>query len=110
MDLLERVLQKILGSNPTLSQGVQDAKIMETWPLAVGDALAKHARAVQVKGRTLLVEVDHSIWKQELHSNKALALKKLNEKLSEVFGESKLYVDDLFLLSKSPSKTKPEPR
>lgn len=112
MDLLDRVLKKILGANPTLSQGVQDAKILEAWPLAVGDALSKHTRAVQVKGRTLLIEVDHPIWKQELHSNKQLALKRLNEKLSEIFKKEtpETFVDDLFLLSKSPARTKPEPR
>ena len=106
MDLLERVLKKILNSNPALNQGVQDAKIIETWPLSVGEALAKHARAVQVKGTTLLIEVDHPIWKQELHANKQLALQRLNEKLAEI---SIHPIEDLFLLSKSPARTKSEP-
>jgi predicted nucleic acid-binding Zn ribbon protein len=108
MDLLERVIKHILGTNPSLKQGLQDAKLMDAWPLAVGGALAKHTRAVQVKGKTLLIEVDHPIWKQELHANKQLALRRLNEKLSEIFGESKIYVEDLFLLSKSPTRSKPE--
>ena len=108
MDLVDRIIKKILGKNPVLNQGLQDARIMETWPLAVGEALAKHARAVQVKGTTLLIEVDHPIWKQELHSNKQLALKRLNEKLREILQTEKTYVEDLFLLSKSPTRTKPE--
>jgi len=113
MDLLERVLKKILNSNPVLNQGVQDAKIIEAWPLAVGEALGKHTRAVQVKGATLLIEVDHPIWKQELHANKQLALQRLNEKLAEIFvddGKNRQppRVEDLFLLSKSPARIRPE--
>ena len=118
MDLLGRVLKTIISRNKVLKQGVQDAIIMETWPLAVGPQLAKHTRAFQVKGRTLMIEVDHPIWKQELHANKLLALKKLNEKLTEQFGAgtTEAWVDDLFLVNansswaanKSPTKANKE--
>jgi Dna[CI] antecedent, DciA len=115
MDLISRVLKKIMNNNPGLKQGLQDAQIMEAWPLAVGTQLAKHCRAVQVKGKTLFIEVDHPIWKKELHANKSLALKRLNDKLDELLmkpeqkpnepdykTENKTeykWVDDLFLLS-----------
>jgi hypothetical protein len=121
MDLLETLLKKIMSANPSLRQGVQDAKILETWELAVGPQLAKHARAVSMKNKTMLVEVVHPVWKQELHSNKQLALRRLNDKLNEVFatptpaGETgKIWVEDLFFLSPSlsvntnPTKSKPE--
>jgi predicted nucleic acid-binding Zn ribbon protein len=107
MDSLSQVLKKILGSNKALQQGVQDTQIIDLWPLAVGEVLAKHTRAVQVKGKTLLIEVDHSIWKQELHANKQLALKKLNEKINEVLKPEKIWIEDLFLLmSSGPNRNK----
>ncbi len=99
MDVLSRVIKKILGTNPVLKQGIDDARVLEIWPLAVGEQLAKHARAVQVKGKTLLIEVDHPIWKQELHSNKQLALKRLNEKLVGIHE-----IEDLFLISPLPNQ------
>ena len=113
MDLLSRVLQKILNQNPSLKQGVNDARILEAWAPAVGETIAKHAQAVQVKNKTLIVEVDHPIWKQELLANKNLALQKLNAKISELFEDTtgKIWIDDLYLgsLNRTKQKAKPTP-
>ena len=111
MDLLSRVIKSILSKNPSLNQGVNDAKIIEAWAPAVGETLAKHARAVQVRGKTLIVEVDHPIWKQELLANKALALQKLNVKISEIFEDKtkKIWIDDLYLGSLNQTKQKAKP-
>ena len=108
MDLLSRVIKKILSQNPALKQGVNDAHILETWPIAVGETIAKHTQAIQVKNKTLIVEVDHPIWKQELLANKSLALQKLNAKISEVLGgdSGKIWIDDLFLNSLNRTKQK----
>ncbi len=120
MDILNQVLKRILGSNPTLKQGVMEARILELWPLSVGPQIAKHAKAVQLKGTTLFIAVDHSIWKQELHANKRLAITKLNEKLIEELGkptgEKEVWIEDLFFLGSNPnasesqSKAFPRPR
>ena len=117
MDNISRVIKQILGKNPALKQGMQDARILEIWPKAVGEALAKHAIAVQVKNKTLFIEVDHPIWKQELHSNKQLALKRLNDKISEILNQEegikpsippKIWIEELFFTSAKHygSKTK----
>lgn len=113
MDLLSRVIKKILSQNPSLKQGVNDARILEAWAPAVGETIAKHTQAVQVKNKTLIVEVDHPIWKQELHANKKLALQKLNRKISEILedtGET-VWIEDLYLgtLSRTKQKAKPTP-
>lgn len=114
MDILNRVLKKILSQNPALKQGITDAKIIEAWAPAVGEAIAKHAHAVQVKNKTLIVEVDHPIWKQELLANKKLALQKLNTKISEIMGEepAKIWIEDLYLgsLNQTRQKAKQGPR
>ncbi len=110
MDLLDRVLKKMLRTHPALKQGIQDACILDTWPEAVGEQIAKHARAFQIKGKTLMVEVDHPIWKQELHANKKLAIARLNQKITEkIKGEGghvpEPWIEEIFLVSKSPTKS-----
>ena len=111
MDLINRVIQQILGSNANLKQGLEEARILELWSVSVGAQIAKHARAIQVKETTLFVSVDHPIWKQELHSNKRLALTKFNEKLKEVLGPPpeprQDWILDLFLMSPNPLKENP---
>ncbi len=110
MDLLSRVLQKILNQNPALKTGVNDARILELWPLAVGEAIAKHTRAVQVKNKTMIIEVDHAIWRQELLANKSLAIQKLNQKICEAFHAEPgtIWIDDLFLGNLKQTKYKSE--
>jgi predicted nucleic acid-binding Zn ribbon protein len=114
MDLLSRVIKKILNQNASLKQGVNDARIIEAWAPAVGETIAKHTQAVQVKNKTLIVEVDHPIWKQELLANKTLALQKLNRKISEVFEDTtdKIWIEDLYLgsFSRTKQKTKVSPQ
>jgi len=116
MNLLSQVIKKILNQNQALKQGVQDAQILEAWAPAVGELIAKHAVAAQVKNKTLIVNVDHPIWKQELHSNKAMVLQKLNAKISELLTGEKtsetsnstnsIWINDLYLGSLNQSKTK----
>lgn len=86
MDLLNSILKKIFSQNPDLGKGVHEAKILELWPRAMGEPISRHARAVQIKGSTLFIAVEQPVWRQELHSNKMLALQKLNRLLREELG------------------------
>ena len=86
MDALSRVIKKILNSNPELRKGLGEARILELWPKAVGPQIANRARAIQLKNKTLMVSVDHPVWKQELLSNKRLVLEKLNATLEAELG------------------------
>ncbi len=109
MDLLKGVLQKILGASPDLKRGINEARILDLWPKAVGPQIAKHAIAVQVKGSILMVSVEHPVWKQELHANKRLALTKLNTALTEELGKpskGENWIEDLFILN--PTKALPK--
>ena len=100
MDLLDKILKRILNSNPELASGVHEARILELWSVSMGDAIARHSRATHLKGSTLFVSVDHPVWRQELHANKRLALQKLNETLNSAIGKPAnraAWVEDLFL-------------
>ena len=102
MDKIVGILQKILGSSPELKRGLNEARILSLWPLAVGEQIAKHAQAVALKGHTIMISVNHPIWKQELHSNKRLALTKFNAKLETELGKPagrEFWVEDLFIVN-----------
>jgi hypothetical protein len=99
MDLLNSVLKRIFALNPELGKGVHEAKILELWPKAMGEPISRHARAVQIKGSTLFIAVEQPVWRQELHSNKMLALQKLNQLLREELGPApgrEAWVEELF--------------
>jgi hypothetical protein len=104
MNLLKQVLAKIIAANPDLKDGIGEARVLELWSKAMGEPLNRHAKAVSMKGTTLFVAVEHPVWKKELHSNKSLALKKLNEVLDRELGPGTgIRVQDLFLVSPNPS-------
>jgi predicted nucleic acid-binding Zn ribbon protein len=104
MDTLSRILRRILETNRELKSGVHEARILELWPKAVGEGIARHARAVQIKAGTLYVAVEQSVWRQELLANKQRILEKLNTTLRSELGDSKgeseaPWIRDLFFLS-----------
>lgn len=101
MENLPRILLRLISQVPALKAGVQEAQILELWPKAVGPALAKHTKAFSIKNQTLMVEVDHPIWKQELHANKSLALQQMNARIQAEIPEAKL-IQEIFLVSPQP--------
>jgi|GEM_PF-1121609 len=108
MDSLNQVLKKILSSNPDLGKGMQEARILELWPQAIGESISKHAKAVQLKGSTLFISVEKPVWRQELHSNKTLVLEKLNRFLKEELGpspKSNDWIQDIFFLGSQSTST-----
>jgi predicted nucleic acid-binding Zn ribbon protein len=101
MDTLSQILKRILSTNPELSHGVEEARILELWPEAVGESIARHSKAVQIKGTTLFISVEKPVWRQELHSNKSLVLQKLNRHLSVRLGQHRSggnWIEEIFFL------------
>jgi len=77
------ILRKLQSKNPLLKQRIEEAGALSRWEKAVGAQIAKHTRAIQVKDSVLWVEVDHPIWKSELHHRKRQILAALNRPASE---------------------------
>ncbi|OFZ22030.1 MAG: hypothetical protein A2X94_16400 [Bdellovibrionales bacterium GWB1_55_8] len=75
---LTDILRKVQAQNPVLSKRIKEAEALSRWEIAVGPQIAKHARAVRVHDSCLWVEVDHPIWRSELHHRKRQILEKLN--------------------------------
>ena len=57
---------------------LKEQKMIEQWPLVVGDHIAKHTHAVACEGGKLFVEVDSAAWRHELLYMKAEILDRLN--------------------------------
>jgi predicted nucleic acid-binding Zn ribbon protein len=75
---LVSIIKKTRNSHPSFSVRLAEAEALGRWPIAVGDTIAKHARAIRVKDSVLWVEVEHPIWRSELHYRKQQILDILN--------------------------------
>lgn len=63
---------------PALGKRIEEAEALARWEQAVGPQIARHARAIRVQDEVLWVEVDHPIWKSELHHRRRQILEILN--------------------------------
>lgn len=91
LDILKRIREK----NPTLSVRIDESQIICEWDAAVGAIIAKHARALKIKDGVLFVQVDHPVWKTELHLRKHQILAKLSEKNPKVKIKDLFFVDPI---------------
>lgn len=66
-----------------LAAGLSRSSIVELWPKLVDPAVARHAQAEKVTGSVLHVNVDSSVWMNELSSIRHILLKKINGMLHE---------------------------
>jgi predicted nucleic acid-binding Zn ribbon protein len=73
------ILKKVQSRYPAFGKRLEEAEALGRWDAAVGQGIAKHSRAVKVQDSVLWVEVDHSIWKSELHHRKRQILEILNQ-------------------------------
>ncbi len=60
-----------------IAQRLEEFKAVTLWEEAVGKKIAARSEAVDVKGGTLVVDVDDNVWMQELTLLKPRLLKKL---------------------------------
>lgn len=74
IDILGQVQKRF----PALAKRLHEAEALGRWEKAVGPIIAKHSRAFKVQDEVLWVEVDHPIWKSELHHRKRQILDILN--------------------------------
>jgi len=102
------IIKKAQERHPAFKQCIAEADALNRWKLAVGEVIAKHAQAVRVKRGILWVEVDHPIWKAELHYRKQQILDILNGKtLESLPGATQLtspmeILTDIYYVSKRP--------
>jgi predicted nucleic acid-binding Zn ribbon protein len=64
-----------------LSKKMSEQRAVVEWPQIVGPRVAEHSRAIKVDGGRLLVQVDSSVWSQELTLMKQTILRQVNDRL-----------------------------
>ena len=66
-----------------LAKKLSQQRAVVDWAGVVGEKVAEHSRAVRVDGRRLFVEVDSSVWAQELTLMKRTILRELNARIGD---------------------------
>jgi predicted nucleic acid-binding Zn ribbon protein len=64
-----------------LAKKMSEQRAVVEWPDIVGRRVAEHSRALRVDGGRLLVEVDSSVWSQELTLMKRKILGRINDRI-----------------------------
>ena len=80
MKHLKKVIESAIDS-----AGIKSALKQETavflWGEIVGQAVSSVTKAEKVESGTLVVKVETSVWRQELHMQKEEIIKKINKKI-----------------------------
>jgi len=80
---LTEILSVVQNKYPALRKRLREAEALGRWEVAVGPIIAKHSRAIRIQEEVLWVEVDHPVWKTELHHRKRQILDLLNGKIQK---------------------------
>jgi len=98
---LTEILARLQKQYPPLGNRVKEAKSLIQWEEIVGPNIAKHSKAIRVENGILRVEVDHPIWKSELHHRKHQILERLN---TPVIGAAanQILIRDIFFADSRP--------
>ena len=80
MKHLKKVIKEAIDGAGIKSALSQEAAVV-FWSSVVGKAVSSVTKAEKVESGTLVVRVDTSTWRQELHMQKKEIIKKLNKKI-----------------------------
>ena len=77
---LQEVLQQITAQR-NLAKGLNEVKVKQAWEMTVGNNVAQYTDAVQLRGKTLYVQLTSAPLREELNYGKEKILKHLNDAL-----------------------------
>jgi hypothetical protein len=115
---LVEIIKRAQERHPSFSKRLAEAEALGRWRVAVGEVIAKHSKAIRVKEGVLWVEVEHPLWRSELHYRKQQILDILNGKTPcarkgltppQSVIQDIIYIEPKRALSSAPSTTKPNP-
>jgi len=72
------VLPRVLASHQ-LTGRLREFEVLAKWSQAVGETVASHASAVDIRRGRLVVRVDHPVWSHHLSLLKPSLMAKLND-------------------------------
>ena len=68
-----------------LGKRLEEYQAVEAWADVVGDVVAEHAAATTIREGTLFVDVDSSVWMQELQLLRGEIIERLNAHCGRAF-------------------------
>jgi predicted nucleic acid-binding Zn ribbon protein len=66
-----------------LSKGMQKIKVEETWIKMMGPGVASHTTSVKLQNKTLIIQLNSSVLREELSYGKEKILKMMKEEIGE---------------------------
>ena len=66
-----------------LSKGMQKIKVEETWLKMMGPGVASHTNSVKLQNKTLIIQLNSSVLREELSYGKEKILKMMKEEIGE---------------------------
>lgn len=79
---IEDLMQLFIKEN-NLTKGMQKIKIEETWIKMMGPGVATHTTAVKLQNKTLVIQLNSSVLREELSYGKDKIIKMMNEEIGE---------------------------
>ena len=76
------LMQSFIKEN-NLSKGMQKIKVEETWTKMMGPGVASHTTSVKLQNKTLIIQLNSSVLREELSYGKEKILKMMNEEIGE---------------------------
>lgn len=77
MDELLKEFMKRIPHRTKLQRGM----VLHVWPEIVGEKIAAVSKNLHFEGNRLVLEVDNSAWRHEIHMKRYSIVKRLNEKV-----------------------------
>lgn len=77
---IEDLMQSFIKEN-NLSKGMQKIKVEETWSKMMGPGVANNTTSVKLQNKTLIIQLNSSVLREELSYGKEKIIKLMNEEL-----------------------------
>ena len=74
------LMQGFIKEN-NLSKGMQKIKVEETWHKMMGPGVATHTTSVKLQNKTLIIQLNSSVLREELSYGKEKIIKMMNEEI-----------------------------
>jgi predicted nucleic acid-binding Zn ribbon protein len=88
------IFERMQRRNPALKKRLREATAFDRWAAVVGPGIARHAKALRIVDQILWVEVDHPIWRAELHARKNQILEAIQK---DIESDGKVLLDIRFV-------------
>ena len=76
------LMQSFIKEN-NLSKGMQKIKVEETWLKMMGPGVASHTNSVKLQNKTLIIQLNSSVLREELSYGKEKILKMMKAEIGE---------------------------